>query len=185
MKLYMKINRKQGKKYKIVSTILNFLLIITTIILAVLIYNYIQTKILKKDYSNVFGYTAFKVVSGSMSDTINIGDIVVVKIKKNSDKFQINDIVCFKQDDYIITHRIISIEGNKILTKGDANNAEDKTISEEQIIGKVTKVITNLNIWKKVFASPGVFISIIITVILFAVAFSIEDNNLKDDKNEN
>ena len=108
-----------------------------------------------------------------------------VKIKKDSDKFQVNDIICFKQEDYIITHRIISIDENKIVTKGDANNAEDKTINEEQIIGKLTKVITNLNIWKKVFASPGVFISIIITVILFAAAFSIEDNNLKDDKNEN
>ena len=66
-------------------------------------------------------------------------------------------------------------------TKGDANNTEDKTIERSQIIGKVTKVFPNINTWKKVFTSPTVLTSIIITVILFAIAFSVEDNNLRDD----
>lgn len=195
MNLIQQVNKHMKKKkqrkiiYKITSKMLNVLLAISTVILIILVYNYVQTKILKKDYSNIFGYTAFKVISGSMADTINIDDIVVVKInnKNKQEDFKVNDIVVFKQDDYIITHRIIAIEGNKIITKGDANNTEDKTISKEQIIGKVTKVISNFGIWKKVFASPEVFISIIITTVLFALAFSVEDNsnNLKDDNNEN
>lgn len=177
----MKNKSKGNKIYKLTSILLNIFLTVSTIILIVLIYNYIQTKILKKDYCNFFGYTAFKVVSGSMADTINIGDIVIVKIEKDKSNINVNDIIVFKQDEYIITHRVINIDGDKILTKGDANNTEDKTIERKQIIGKVTKVLTNINIWKKVFTSPTVFTSIIITVILFAIAFSVEDNNLKED----
>lgn len=173
--------------YKFASIVLNILLFVSAIIFIILMYNYFETKILKKDYCNIFGYTAFKVVSGSMSDTINVGDIVIVKIKDEQEQFAENDIIVFKQDDYIITHRIISIEQNKITTKGDANNTEDKTINKEQIIGKVTNVITSFETWKKVFASPEVFISIIVTIILFALAFMVEDNSKdsKDDNNEN
>lgn len=177
----MKNNNKEKKVYKFASIVLNIFLTISTIILIVLIYNYVQTKILKKDYCNFLGYTAFKVVSGSMADTINIGDIVIVKIEKNKENININDIIVFKQDEYIITHRVIKIDRDKILTKGDANNTEDKTIERSQIIGKVTKVFPNINTWKKVFTSPTVLTSIIITVILFAIAFSVEDNNLRDD----
>lgn len=166
---------------QLISIILNIFLVITTFILCVLIYNYVQTKILKKDYCNFFGYTAFKVVTGSMADTINIGDIVIVKVKNDKDEFNLQDIIVFKQDDSIITHRIVGIEGDNITTKGDANNTNDETVSKNQIIGKVTKVITNLEVWKKVFTNPSVFISIIITVSLFAVAFLLEDNNPKDD----
>ena len=177
----MKKNKKEGRSYKIISIILNLLLATSIFILILLVYNFIQTKILKKDYSNIFGYTAFKVVSGSMADAINIGDVVIVKLRDDNSTYNVNDIIVFKQKDYIITHRIVAIEGEKIITKGDANNTEDETINKNQIIGKVTKVVTKLNILKKVFTSPSVLISIIITLILFAVAFSIEDNNLKDD----
>lgn len=177
----MKNNNKEKKVYKLASIVLNIFLTISTLILIVLIYNYVQTKILRKDYCNFFGYTAFKVVSGSMADTINIGDIVIVKIENDKNNINTNDIIVFKQDEYVITHRVINIDGDRILTKGDANNTEDKTIERDQIIGKVTKVVTNINIWKKVFTSPTVFTSIIVTVILFAIAFSVEDNNLKED----
>lgn len=166
---------------QLISIILNIFLVITTFILGVLIYNYVQTKILKKDYCNFFGYTAFKVITGSMADTINIGDIVIVKVKNDKEEFNLQDIIVFKQDDSIITHRIVGIEGDNITTKGDANNTNDETVSKNQIIGKVTKVITNLEVWKKVFTNPSVFISIIITVSLFAVAFSLEDDNSRDD----
>jgi len=98
----MKNNNKEKKVYKFASIVLNIFLTISTIILIVLIYNYVQTKILKKDYCNFWGYTAFKVVSGSMADTINIGDIVIVKIEKNKENININDIIVFKQDEYII-----------------------------------------------------------------------------------
>ena len=80
----MRKNKSESKSYKIISVILNLLLIVSAFILVLISYNFMQTKVLKKDYSNIFGYTAFKVVSGSMADTINIDDIVIVKLKNQN-----------------------------------------------------------------------------------------------------
>ena len=64
-----------------------------------------MTDILKKDYVNVFGYTYFVVATGSMSGTIEVDDIIFVKITKS---VKINDIITFKnKDGDIITHRLI------------------------------------------------------------------------------
>lgn len=161
---------------KVISIILNTLLVIAILILIIFAYNYIQTKFFHKDYSNIFGYTAFKVVTGSMYDAIDVGDIVIVKIKKEKDEFNKNDIIVFKEENSIITHRIVEIDGKNIITKGDANNTEDAPITREKVLGKVIKIIPNVEIWKKVFTSPQVVISIITTIILFAIAFSYDGN---------
>lgn len=168
---------------KVISIILNILLGVVILLLILFAYNSIQTRVFHKEYSNVFGYTAFKVVSGSMYDTIDIGDIVIVKIKKDKDVFSEDNIIVFKEENSIITHRIIEIDGEKIITKGDANNTEDEPITREKIIGKVTKIIPNVEIWKKVFTSPQVVISIITTIILFTIAFSY-DGDKKSKTNQ-
>lgn len=168
---------------KTVSIILNILLAIAILILIIVAYNYYQTNIMKKDYTNFFGYSVFKVASGSMSNAINVGDIIIAEIRKNDEKLKKDDIIVFKQDNSIITHRIIDIDGENIITKGDANNTEDAPITKEAVIGKVIKIIPNVAIWKKVFTSPEVFISAITTIILFGIAFSYNGNK-NDDKNK-
>ena len=67
---------------KILSLILNVLLTIVTIIIIIGGYYIYQIKIVKNDYANLFGYTFFEVATGSMYPTMEIGDVVVVKIKK-------------------------------------------------------------------------------------------------------
>ena len=44
------------------------------------VYTFVVTDILKKDHVNVFGYTYFVVATGSMSGTIEVNDIIFVKI---------------------------------------------------------------------------------------------------------
>ena len=46
----------------------------------------------KKEYFNLFGYTYFEVLSGSMSDEINIGDVVLVKLNS---KYNVGDVVTY------------------------------------------------------------------------------------------
>ena len=161
---------------KIFKFVLNLILTIIVIMMIFLVYNFTQTKILKKDYCNVFGFTAFKVATGSMSGTIEVGDIIIVEIKKDNTKYKVDDIIAFKQNGYRITHRIIDIDGDKITTKGDANNAEDEPISKTEVLGKVIKIFPNISIWEKVFLTPKVYISVIITVVLFVLTFSIKDD---------
>ena len=72
----------------------------------------------------------------------------------------------------------------KIITKGDANNTTDNPITRSEVIGKVIKIIPNIAIWKKVFTSPKVIISVITTIIFFGIAFSFKEKNQCKEKEE-
>lgn len=157
-------------------------------IMLIISYSLIETKILDKPYTNILGYTIFEVVTGSMSGTIEIGDAIIVKLQTDT---QTGDIVVFEQDGNLVTHRIIKITENNVITKGDANNAEDEPISRNNIVGKVIKIIPNVGIWKKVILTPKVLISIITTIILFGLAASYgeektdEKESIKNEQKSN
>ena len=153
----------------ILKTIFNIVTIFIILLVILIGYNFFQISILNKKYSNFIGYTFFEVTTGSMSGTIEINDVVIVKI---NDNIKENDIITYQLDDTIITHRLIKIEDNQLITKGDANNAEDKPIEKTSVIGKVIKVIPKLGIWIKVLSDVKVIASIIVTIILFGLAVS-------------
>ncbi|MDO5555534.1 MAG: signal peptidase I [Clostridia bacterium] len=166
---------------KVIKIIINIIMVLAIIIILLVGYNLFQIKYLKQDYGKLFGYTIFKVITGSMSNTIEIGDIIIVKLGNND--IEVNDIIVIKQENYIVTHRIIERNENNIITKGDANNKADEPITTEQVIGKVVKIIPNIAIWERVFATPEVFISLTITFILCVLVFSYKDNkNMENDK---
>lgn len=119
---------------KIILIMLDILIVFISILVIIAITYVFQTKILHKKYADVLGFTAFRVITGSMADTINIGDIVIVKI---NDNIKINDIIVYQDNDYFVTHRLIQENGNELVTRGDANNSEDVPISRNQVLGKV------------------------------------------------
>lgn len=77
----------------------------------------------------------YKVETGSMEQGIHAGDYVLICEK---DRYVVGDIVTYRKDDYFITHRIVKkVIGDKVITKGDANNTEDEEIAISAIEGKV------------------------------------------------
>ncbi len=158
------------KKLKIVSKIFFSVITIALLLVVVMVvYNFFQISVLNKKYSNLFGYTFFEVTTGSMSNTIEINDVVIVKITKDIKK---NDIITYLNDEEIITHRVVEQNDEQIITKGDANNDLDKPIQRDMVLGKVVKTIPRLGIWFKVFTDIKVILSIIITIILFGLTLS-------------
>ena len=91
---------------------------------------------------SIFGYSSLMVATGSMSGTIEEGDLIIIK---NTGDYEIGDIVTFFQDGDTIptTHRIYNIDEDGLwVTRGDANNSYDKrSISNDEIIGEVVLVI--------------------------------------------
>lgn len=156
----------------VVRTILNLIFGTLSIVALILIYNIIQISIFGKQYMNILGYSVFQVQTGSMSKTLEIEDIIVVKLTKNVNE---NDIITFIEDDSIITHRIIEITEQGIITKGDANNTPDEPITKNEVIGKVVYTFKNIAIWKQVFANPQVYILLTITLILFGISISFNE----------
>lgn len=166
---------------KIIGIIFNLLIAIVFVLIIIGIYYLVQIRILKNNYGNIFGYTFFEVATGSMADTIEIGDVVVVEITK---EIQEDDIIVYQDGDNFITHRLLEIKDNgELITKGDANNTEDDPISNEQVLGKVIKIIPNLGIIKNALLSPKVLILITILIILLGISFKITSKTEEKSKN--
>lgn len=140
----------------------DYLTIILVVILLILMFFYAQLKIFGKEYVNVCGYTFFQVVTGSMSGTIEINDIVIVRITKNVKE---NDIITYKSGNDYVTHRVIRVQGNTIVTKGDANNTEDEPITKDLVLGRVVHIFNNVNTWIKVIKTPKVIIALIVGIV--------------------
>lgn len=88
---------------------------------------------------NFFGYKPLIVMTGSMEPVYKVGSIIYYK-EVNIDEIKVDDVITFKNNDSLITHRVIRIEDNKFITKGDANETEDFTkVRYEDIKGKVIK----------------------------------------------
>lgn len=87
-----------------------------------------------------FKYGALVIGSGSMTGTINKGDVVIYE--ELDESVEIGDIIVFEKDGVRIIHRVVdkkdSGSGMKYYTQGDANpNEDDGYRVETDIIGKV------------------------------------------------
>ncbi len=111
---------------------------------------------------NIFDYYLFYVKSGSMENTLCVGDYIIIK---KSNNYNVGDIVTYKKDNGMyITHRIVSINDDKVTTKGDANKVNDPEISREIIIGKLVFKSVFLN-----FIIKNKLIVILIIIILLLI----------------
>ncbi len=133
------------------------------VIIILLLYSILQRKITGEKYTNLFGYTILEVVTGSMSGTLEIGDGVIVQLTSDIKE---EDIIVYKKEESLITHRLIKMEENTLITKGDANNVQDDPITKDVVIGKVIFVIPNIHFWKKVI--------IVILIVLICIFFMIQ-----------
>ncbi len=127
-----------------------------------------------------FGIRVALVLTDSMTPTLETNDFVIIKKAKD---VSVGDIVVYKEKDSSIEviHRVIKIDGEKITTKGDANNKEDNPIDKSQIKGVY---VTKLRLWGRVisFILKPLNFSIIITIIC---AFLLIPSKKEFDNNEN
>ena len=165
----MNIKLKKNKLItNIIGIILDVLIFIFSIIIILGIYYIFQIKILKNEYANMFGYSFFEVATGSMSPTIEIGDVVIVKITKEVNE---DDIIVYRENENFITHRLIEKKEDKLIAKGDANNSEDKPIELEDVLGKVEKIIPKVGIWRKAILQPEIIGLTITVIVIFSITF--------------
>ena len=132
-----KSSRHLYKLGKILSTI------ICIIILFLIIFNVtlmVESYINPNELPSFLGIKSFVIVSESMEPTIMTEDVIFIT-NTSRESLEVGDIISFRIGDYINTHRIIRIEqqnGEEVyITKGDNNNAEDRTpVKFEDIEGK-------------------------------------------------
>ncbi len=157
---------------KLSKIIVNLIIFVLSIIAIIAIFGVVQINLQDKDYVNIFGYSVLSTETGSMAPTIEKGDIVIIKI---GDEIRENDIITYKKNNVLITHRIMNIDGDTIIAKGDYNNTEDEPITKNQVIGKSVFIIHNVEVWKKVFTDMHVIVPVVITIILFILMISYKE----------
>jgi signal peptidase len=103
------------------------------------------------------GAKPLTVLSGSMSGTYDIGDVVIVR-PVDPAKLQVGDVITFQpvsDNPNLTTHRIVELtygsEGTQFITKGDANGAIDlEPVTPEQVKGEVwysVPVVGYASVW--------------------------------------
>jgi len=149
------------------SFLLSFLIFIASIV------------ILSNFNISVFGMRIFRVVTGSMEPEILIGDIILIK---EQDDYKVNDIITFRYKDNYITHRIIKIDDNEIITKGDGNNKSDEPITKDNVVGKVIFYFKGLNYLFRAILNPISLILIFASGIVFIKLFPGDDEESDNDE---
>ena len=154
------------------------------IILTVVAWLAIDKFIIGSPVPSMFGYATLTIETGSMSGTIEEGDMILIK---DTGEYKIGDIVTFLQegDKIPTTHRIINydINGN-FITRGDANNAADTTpVKQNEILGEVIHVFPKVGHFSDWVKMEGwIYIVAILGILAIGIWISKPDHD--DDEEE-
>ncbi|NLC39473.1 MAG: signal peptidase I [Clostridiaceae bacterium] len=187
----MKRNNTKGVIHKI-STIIGILLCVVLIpILVINLTIVIKSYVYPDRVPDFFGLKLFIVETDSMQPTFCGGDLVVTR-SVDPAQLVVGDIISYKVDSAVVTHRIEEIidDGNKLsfVTRGDANKANDgDPFAADQVesiyifrIGKIG------NLAMFIRTPVGMLIFVGIPVFGFIIYDSIFRNivRIKNNKNE-
>lgn len=166
---------KKNKVFRTINLIKN---IICWILIVVLVFTLVVffTARINGSTPSVFGYSIYRVSSGSMEPELKVGDIILDKVVENPEDLKVGDVITFKSDDYgdlLVTHKVIKApyeDNGKLMlqTKGVANELEDKPISTDKVKGIMICKVDYLDTVYNIFLSPwGLLILIALIVIIF------------------
>ena len=128
----------------------------------------ISPKVFKNFYP--FGIKVAIVLTGSMEPTLEINDFVIIKKPNN---IKVNDIVSYDDNsEKEVLHRVIKINKEEIITKGDANNTEDMPINIKKVTGVYVGKIKYLGNIISFITKPIVFSIIITTIVIYMIVSS-------------
>jgi len=115
---------------------------------------------------SLFHYRVFKVATGSMEPNYKIGDIVLVK---DNSKYKVGDVITYKYGNSYVTHRIVHMKKDVIVTRGDANNTNDAQITKKDVVGKVICKLGFLSIINLLIGMPGTWICILVVGLIIII----------------
>lgn len=169
-------NEKSKKILK--ASMRTVLLVLVAIIVGVNFYTINASKIAGNSVPMPFGVGSAVVLSGSMEPEISVGDLLIVS---KQESYEVGDVVVFQDGKLAVTHRIVSISENEIITRGDANNTDDDPITLDDIKGEVVCVIPCVGHLVNMIKTPlGTLVIIALAVFLLERSFRAEKE--KDKK---
>ena len=122
------------KTNKIIQNVVRVLLLfVISLIIGITVYSF-NVKSLKGDQMPMpFKIGISVVLTGSMEPTIKAGEVIIIH---EQDEYEIGDILTYRENGILVTHRIIDKTQTTYTTRGDANNTNDPAISKKAAVGK-------------------------------------------------
>lgn len=153
---------------------------IVTIVLVVLIVLALVSIVTQradgKKQITFLGWGAATILTGSMEPNIPVGSLILIHAQR---EYEVGDVVTFENGKTPVTHRIIATIGDEeVITKGDANNAKDKPIQKDQIVGKVVKVFPNGGKTLDFIRNP-VFLGVVAAILVLIWVMPSKDTKRK------
>ena len=85
----------------------------------------------------ICGITPYVVLSGSMEPTIKTGSLCFINKHAKYEKIKEKDIIAFKMEGTLVTHRVYSVTDEGFETKGDNNDDKDGSlVTKDSFVGK-------------------------------------------------
>lgn len=154
---------------KVIKFLANFVSVVVIVVSLYMLLTVVLTR--SGEAPNIFGYSAFRVLTGSMEPEIPQDSLVVTK-KVDPSQIQPDDVISYYSTDpelkgAVNTHRVISVEQDggsyQYTTRGDANAlADEYPATEDKLVGKVVFVSYPLGVAVNFLSSPLGFVALII-----------------------
>ena len=145
---------------------------------------------------SILGYRMYVIVSPSMEPEIKVGDMIIAK-EYDGQELSVGDIVTYlgregEMAGKVITHKIVEIDGEHIVTKGVANTLEDPAITHDDLLAVMVYKTVVLSFVYRVISSPAGFICLVLLPLIAMIVTEIvtlmiqikKEGEGVDDENE-
>ena len=130
------MNKQNAKNtFSIIGRVLSAALIVFEVVIIIFL---VVSKV-QGTPPTLFGHQMYFIRTGSMSPYLEPGDVIISK------KYDGGELIAGKDGDVVtyygdmngtvelITHRVIEVDGDKVVTQGDFNNVADLPITKDDI----------------------------------------------------
>ena len=162
-------------KIQLKSVIRISVLVLLAVLIGVSIYSINASMLGGNALPMPFGFGMTVVLSGSMEPELSVDDLLIVT---PSDTYEVGDVVVYQTQRTAVVHRIVAINGEEIITRGDANNTDDDPITKENIKGKVIFAIPFIGLIVNLIKTPFG------TILLLGAAIWLLEASFKKEKDK-
>lgn len=184
---------KNLKVFRIARLIKNIICWVLIIVLAFTLIVFLTTRI-QGNTPSVFGYSIYRISSGSMEPELMVGDIILDKVIDDETEISVGDVITFEGgsqfDGKLVTHKVIKApytdeNGNTMLqTHGIANELDDTPISIDQVRAKMICKVPFIDTLYNLFLTPSGLIILILLIILVFIDEIINIVKILSGRNE-
>lgn len=183
------IKKVMGKVGSIFATLL---IVIEIIAILFLVVSKISGQI-----PSVFGHQLYVIVSPSMEPEISVGDVILSETYEEGE-LEIGDVVTYlgRSGDVagkMITHKIVEIEGETVITQGTANTVADPAIRREDIRSVMKYKTVVLSAVYRVIRTTVGFVCLVLLPLVVMIGWEVvglireikREGGADDEKNTN